>query len=163
MKTSGNFPLSEEETDAFLRQAKIIRVASQGLNGRINLAPLWFCWAGGKIYAFTRGQKIRNLRRDPNCTMMVDRNEHYPELQGVMLVGTVRVLEDAAAEAADEHLDSMVRDAMGAKYAMGGFGTAGSSRNQSTAMGDDWRWIVFTPERGFSWDNKKLPQRAPKA
>ncbi len=157
MKTSGSFALSEEQTDAFLREAKIIRLATHGLNGRINLAPLWFCWTGERLYAFTRGQKIRNLRRNPQCTVMLDRNESYPELQGVMLEGTARVLEDAAAEAADEQLDAVVREVMGAKYSMGGFGSAGSTRNNSSAMGDDWRWIVFTPDRGFSWDNTRLP------
>lgn len=94
--------------------------------------------------------------------MTLDRNERYPELQGVMLEGTARVLEDAAAEAADAHLDARVRDAMGAKYAKDGFGSGGSTRNESTAMGKNWRWIVFTPERGFSWDNTRIPQRAPK-
>ena len=102
---------------------------------------------------------MENLRRDPLCTAMVDRKERYSELQGVMLEGRAHVLEDAAAEAADEHLSSVVRDRIGAKYATGGFGSGASTRNESTAMGKNWRWIVFVPERGFSWDNTKLPKR----
>ena len=162
MKINGSFPLSADEIDEFLREAKIVRVATHGPGERINLAPLWFCWAGGKAYAFTRGQKVDNLRRNPHCTLTLERNERYPELQGVMLEGVAQVLEDAAAEAADEHLDALVRDEMGAKYAQGGFGAGGKTRNESTAMGKDWRWIVFTPERGFSWDNTRIPKRAPK-
>ena len=65
-------------------------------------------------------------------------------------------------EAADEHLSAVVRDSMGRKYAQGGFGNPAKPRNESTAMGKDWRWIVFTPERCFSWDNSKLPKRPPK-
>ena len=163
MKINGSFALSDTEIEEFLREAKIIRVATHGPGERINLAPLWYCWAEGKVYAYTRGQKVENLRRNPRCTMTLDRNERYPDLQGVMLEGTARVLEDAAAEAADAHLDVLVRDAMGAKYANDGFGSGGSTRNESTAMGKNWRWIVFTPERGFSWDNSRIPKkRAPK-
>lgn len=162
MKINGSSALSAVEIEDFLRAAKIIRVATHGPGERINLAPLWYCWTEGKVYAYTRGQKVENLRRNPRCTMTLDRNERYPELQGVMLEGTARVLEDAAAEAADAHLDALVRDAMGAKYAKDGFGSGGSTRNESTAMGKNWRWIVFTPERGFSWDNTRIPQRAPK-
>lgn len=162
MNISGKFALTLEEIERLLQEAMIIRVATHGPGTRINLTPLWFCWAGGKVYAFTRGQKVENLRRDPLCTVMVDRNERYPELQGVMLEGAARVLEDASGEAADEHLDSIVRDRIGAKYAEGGFGGGASTRNASTAMGKNWRWIVFTPERGFSWDNAKLPKRPPK-
>ncbi len=163
MKIAGKFALTSEEAEQLLTESKTIRLATHGPGRRINLTALWFCWAGGKVYAFTRGQKIANLRRDPLCTAVVDRNERYPELQGVMIEGTAKVLEDAAAEAADEHLDSVVRDAMGAKYAQGGFGSGGNTRNMSTAMGRDWRWIVMTPERAFSWDNTKLPKRAAKS
>jgi len=68
-----------------------------------------------------------------------------------------------AADAADEHLGPLVRDRMGAKYAGGGFGSGGKPRNESTAMGRSWRWLVFTPERCSSWDNAKLTKRPPKA
>lgn len=163
MKITGSVAMTPEEIDRLMAEAWIVRAATHGPGQHINLTPLWFCWAGGKIYAFTRGQKVENLRRNPLCTMTVDRNERYPELQGVMLQGTARVLEDAAAEAADEHLGPVVRDAIGAKYAEGGFGGGARLRNESTAMGKNWRWIVFTPERAFSWDNTKLPKRSPKA
>lgn len=163
MKISGNPALTPEELEGLMQDAWIIRVATHGPEARINLTPLWFCWTEGRIYAFTRGQKVENLRRNPLCTMTVDRNERYPELQGVMFEGTAKVLEDAAAEAADEHLDSIVRDRMGEKYAAGGFGSGAKPRNESTAMGKNWRWIVFTPERCFSWDNAKLPKRSAKS
>ena len=80
---------------------------------------------------------MENLRRDPLCTATVDRKERYSELQGVMLEGRAHVLEDAAAEAADEHLGSVVRDRIGAKYATGGFGSgasAGTTPSSRSAM-----------------------------
>lgn len=155
MKITGSSALSAAEMETMLADAWIIRLATQGPAQRINLAPLWFCWAGGRAYAFTRGRKIANLRANPICTVLVDQNERYPELKGVMLEGRARVLETADDERNDEFLDSVVRDRMGLKYRDGGFGKSVNTRNGSTAMGPDWRWIVFTPERGFSWDNSK--------
>lgn len=82
MKISGQFALTPEEIERLMQESKLIRLATQGPGPRINLTALWFCWAGGKVYAYTRGQKVENLRRNPLCTAMVDRNERYPEEPG---------------------------------------------------------------------------------
>ena len=126
---------------------------------RINLTPLWFGWAGGRIYFYGRGQKIVNLRRSPECTVLIDRNERFPELQGAMFQGRATVLEDAAAEAADPHLEE-ARWQMGTHYA-GGHGeqapaTGERVRNEASARGRSWRWVVLEPRRVVTWDNHKL-------
>src|SRR5262249_16912929 len=110
-----------------------------------------------KIYTHGRGQKVINLRQNPNCTVLVDRNEKFPELQGIMMLGTARVLEDAAAEKADPHLVE-VQKQMGKKY-NGGHGRTPGAEPQpvtATASGSTRRWIVFTPETIVTWDNFKL-------
>lgn len=156
LEIRGASALSWEEIESLMSSAWIIRVATLGADQRINLTPLWFSWAGGSIYAYTRGQKIRNLRANPHCTVLVDQNERYPELKGVMFQGTARVLETVEAEKEDPYLDPVVRDSSAEKYALGGFGSSGRTKNTSTAMGESWRWIVISPEWGFSWDNSKL-------
>jgi len=103
---------------------------------------------------------VVNLRKNPNCTVLVDRNEKFPELQGIMLLGVARVLEDAAAERADPHL-AEVRVQMGKKY-NGGHGRPPVPDPQpvtTTASGSTRRWIVFTPETIVTWDNFKLQGR----
>ncbi len=95
-----------------------MRIATLGPERAINLTPLWFGWAGGKVYFYGRGQKIANLRRTPSCTVLVDRNERFPELQGAMFHGMGVVLEDAAAEEADADLEE-ARWQMGRKYSGG--------------------------------------------
>jgi nitroimidazol reductase NimA-like FMN-containing flavoprotein (pyridoxamine 5'-phosphate oxidase superfamily) len=134
-----------------------MRIASVGPGSRINLTPMWFGWAGGRIYFYGRGQKVVNLRRNPECTVLIDRNEKFPELQAVMLQGRAQVLEDAAAEAADPHL-AQVRVQMGRKY-NGGHGrapVADPSPNAATAGGRNRRWVVVVPRHTVSWDNFKL-------
>lgn len=153
--------LTEEQVDELMTSSWNMRIATLGPGTRINLTPLWFGWAGGRIYFYARGQKIANLRRDPACTVLVDRNERFPELQGVMLQGAATVLEDAAAEQADPHLEE-ARWQMGTKYAGGHGETAPEPgervRNPASARGRSWRWVVVTPRRVVSWDNFKLPE-----
>ena len=154
--------LTDDQVEELMTSSWNMRVATIGPGTRINVTPLWFGWAGGKVYFYCRGQKVANLRRTPSCTVLVDRNERFPELQGAMFQGTAVVLEDAAAEADDPHLEE-ARWQMGTKYA-GGHGEAAPSagepvRNGASARGRSWRWVVVTPERTITWDNHKLPSR----
>jgi nitroimidazol reductase NimA-like FMN-containing flavoprotein (pyridoxamine 5'-phosphate oxidase superfamily) len=149
--------LDPDQVEEILNSQWIIRIATVDAAGRINLTPMWFGWAGGKIYIYGRGQKVVNLRRNPNCTVLVDRNEKFPELQGIMMRGTARVLETAEEEAAEPDLEQARRQ-MGIKY-NGGHGQPPVDDPPplaATAAGRSRRWIVFTPERIVTWDNFKL-------
>jgi len=154
--------LTDEQLQEILLHEWNMRMATVGPGKRINLTPMWFGWAGGKIYTHGRGQKVINLRTNHNCTVLVDRNEKFPELQGIMMLGVAKVLEDAAAEKADPHLEE-IRVQIGKKY-NGGHGklpVADPPPFTATATGSTRRWIVFTPERIVTWDNFKLkgPER----
>jgi hypothetical protein len=99
---------------------------------------------------------VANLRRNPIVTVLVDRNVRFPELQGVMMQGTARILEDADAEAAEPGLDE-VRRIFGRKYAGGhGEATAEPAPFTATARGRTMRWVVVSPTHTVSWDNHKL-------
>ena len=154
--------LTDEQVDELMTTSWNMRIATAGPGDRINLTPLWFGWAGGRIYWYGRGQKVANLRRNSSCTVLVDRNERFPELQGAMFQGEAVVLEDAAAEAADPHLEE-ARWQMGTKYA-GGHGEAAPAdgqkvRNEASARGSKWRWVVIEPTNIVTWDNFKIPRR----
>lgn len=134
-----------------------MRVATVGPGTRINLTPMWFGWGGGQVYFYARGQKVVNLRRNPICTILVDRHEKFPELQGIMLQGRARVLETAEDEAADPHL-AAVRLQMGRKY-NGGHGQApvpDPGPFAASARGRNRRWVVLAPDHQVSWDNTRL-------
>lgn len=149
--------LDPEQVEDMLGNDWNVRIATLDAAGNINLTPMWFGWAGGKVFIFGRGQKVVNLRRNSRCTLLVDRNEKFPELQAIMMRGTARVLESAEEEAAEPDL-AEARRRMGVKYNDGHgqpplddpppMGASASGRNR--------RWIVFTPERTVTWDNFKL-------
>ena len=150
--------LSQSQIDELMTTQWNMRIATIGPKDRINVTPMWFGWGGGRVYFFGRGQKIANLRRSASCTVIVDRNEKFPELQAIMIQGRGTVLEDAAAEAADPHLPA-VRKQMGVKY-NGGHGRAPHADpppNSATAGGRSARWVVVVPEHIVTWDNFKLP------
>jgi nitroimidazol reductase NimA-like FMN-containing flavoprotein (pyridoxamine 5'-phosphate oxidase superfamily) len=156
MPISKDLALTPEQLDEIMLTTWNMRIATLGPGTRINLTPLWFGWAGGKIYTYCRGQKVVNLRRTPECTVVVDLNERFPELQGAMFQGKAQVLEDPDEENADPHLEE-IRVQMGAKYA-GGHGEADATprRNGASARGRHGRWVVLTPDRVVTWDNFKL-------
>jgi nitroimidazol reductase NimA-like FMN-containing flavoprotein (pyridoxamine 5'-phosphate oxidase superfamily) len=151
--------LSPTQIDEIMGSQWNLRVATLGPGSRINLTPMWFGWGGGAVYFYGRGQKIVNLRRNPTCTILVDRNERFPELQGIMLQGAARVLEDAQAEADDPHL-AEVQAQMGVKYD-GGHGQPAADAPgpfAATARGRNRRWVVLAPAHMVTWDNFKLPR-----
>lgn len=150
--------LSDEQLDQMLASTWNMRIATAGPGDRINLTPMWFGWAGGCIYFVGRGQKIVNLRRNPNATILVDLNDRFPELMGAMFVGRGVVLEDRAAEDADPHLEE-VRVQMGHKYAGGHSNDPAQQapvRNAFTAAGRSRRWVRFEVDKLVTWDNHKL-------
>jgi nitroimidazol reductase NimA-like FMN-containing flavoprotein (pyridoxamine 5'-phosphate oxidase superfamily) len=153
---SRKIALTDEELDELMTSSWNMRIATIGMNDRINLTPMWFGWVNGKIYFTGRGQKIVNLRRNPSTTLLVDKNERFPDLVGAMFQGTARVLESADEEVTDTDLEE-ARIQIGTKYA-GGHGetNATAQRRDSTANGDTNRWVVFTPDRLVSWDNPKI-------
>lgn len=157
MPLPAELALSPAEMDELMATSWNMRIATLGPGSRINLTPLWFGWAGGKMYFYCRGQKVANLRRNPIATVLVDRNERFPELQGAMLQGRAFVLEDAAAEQADPDLRA-AQQMMSDKYAGGHGESTNNVYAARSARGRHWRWVRFEPAHIITWDNTKLPR-----
>lgn len=153
-KIAEHLKLTEHELHTLMQKESRLRIATIGPGSDINLTPMTFGWANGKVYIFARGQKAVNLRRNPTTTVLVDIGEVWRELKGVMLRGTAKILEDATAEETDEDLFAAQLN-LGHKH---GFNEEGEIvPYRATASGNTRRWIVFTPTKVVSWDNAKLP------
>lgn len=153
-KIAPELQLTEPEIDQLLSTESRCRIATVGPGDALNLTPMTFGWAGGQVYLFARGQKVANLRHQATATVLIDVGEQWRELQGVMLQGQARVLEDQAAELADPHL-AQAQLNLGKKHGLGKAGTVEPYR--ATAAGNSRRWVVFVPDKIISWDNQKLP------
>lgn len=133
------------------------RIATIGPGTDINLTPMTFGWADGKVFIFGRGQKVANLRRNPQATVLVDVGAEWFELQGIMMHGQARVLETQEEEALDPNLAKAQLN-LGHKH---GLVEAGQTKAYAaTAAGNSRRWIVFTPTNVVSWDNQQLKSKA---
>lgn len=107
--------MTPDEVTAYLGGRRTLNLASFGPDGNIHLVAMWYGFldganvhrpdvgfgpsgAGGEIVieTFAKSQKVRNFRRDPRFTALVESGDDYGELAGVELVGTAAILEDHA-------------------------------------------------------------------
>lgn len=91
--------LSPAEVDALLSMRLIAKLATIDDDGRIHLVPMWFRREGRYIFIptsrFTR--KYHNLARRPWCSLVVDISRSGLDLRGVLVRGSVELLEGAEA------------------------------------------------------------------
>ena len=149
MSRRDQITMSTEEVEKFLGEQQTVIVASLGAAGHPHLVPMWFALWDGQIAFWTyRGsQKVVNLRRDPRMSCLVEAGDTYPELRGVSIEGTARLVEDP-----DEILD--IGAAVTERFA-GALG--GADRNGLRVIGAKRVGVVLEPTRTLSWDHRKLP------
>ena len=147
-KINPDLHLTEQEIDALLSNETRCRIATIGPGDGINLTPMTFGWAHGKVYIFGRGQKVANLRKTPTATVLVDVGERWFELQGIMLRGQARILENEAEEEAETGL-AAARENIATKHQL-------DQPYAASAAGRSRRWIVFTPSKVVTWNNAHL-------
>ena len=152
-KISSSLHLSADEMDVLMGTESRIRIATIGPSEEINLTPMTFGWAGGKVYVFARGQKVANLRRNANATVLLDTGEKWRELKGIMMRGEAKVLESIEEENADQNLREAQFN-LGEKHSLNEDGAV--VPYAPTASGKTRRWIVFKPRKVVSWNNENL-------
>lgn len=143
--------MTAEEVDAYLRAQRRIILVTNGADGMPHPVPMNYGVDDeGRILitSFRKGQKVRNLERDPRATLLVESGETYADLKSVMVYADAEILDDPQAIAA-----GMARIKADEQL-------AGSL---SAEMGDQVRASIakrvllrFTPFRTVSWDHAKL-------
>jgi len=147
--------MTEEEQLDFLTTGQTLQVATIGADGFPHVAPMWFMVEDGQVAfrSFTKSQKIVNLQRNPNLTVLVERGEAYDELQGVMIKGTARLIED-------REFVLGIYGKLAAKYDMiDGARIELSPDELEAAFGriaEKNTAVVVEPTRVISWDHTKL-------
>jgi PPOX class probable F420-dependent enzyme len=138
-------PLARELLSARL----IANFATVNKDGSIHLVPLWFMWREPCLLLPTSSatRKVRNLRRDPRATIMIDDSRGGFDLRGVTLVGEAVISSgsDAASVNREIHLKYLTVEGRGLPAVDGYLAT------------DDVT-IAFTPRRITSWDLRETPQ-----
>jgi PPOX class probable F420-dependent enzyme len=93
--------LSDDEIRRLLDEQRTLICATIGRDGWPHLMPLWYVVRDGECWSWTyaKSQKVRNLERDPRCTIQVETGERYNELRGVMFKAECELVRDVDAVA----------------------------------------------------------------
>jgi PPOX class probable F420-dependent enzyme len=84
------------ELAAFLDEQRTLTLATLGRDGWPHLMPLWYAMEDSVPWAWTyaKSQKVRNLERDPRCTIQVESGIEYGELRGMMAKAECELVRD---------------------------------------------------------------------
>jgi PPOX class probable F420-dependent enzyme len=144
-----------EEIRDFLEAGRTLLVASIGNKGAPHLVPMDYVMEAGNpaFRSFTKSQKIVNLSRDSRITVLVHQGDAYAELQGVVIEGLARLIEDP-----DYVLSLYGR--LAAKYAI--VGDHPLQLDQAQLQAAFGRYapkntaVIVEPTKVMSWDHRKL-------
>jgi PPOX class probable F420-dependent enzyme len=146
--------MSAAEVAAFLAEQRVLVVATNGRDGWPHVMPLWYVLRDGMPCASTygRSQKVRNLERDPRCTLQVEAGDRYDDLRGVMLKAEVVLDRDPAVV-------EQIERAVFARYherEPDEAEAASLSRQASKRVA-----LLFGVRETASWDHRKLAPAGP--
>lgn len=142
--------MTPDEVRAYLDAGRVANVATVGPNGRPHLVPVFYVLEGDGIATWTYGssQKVANLRRSPQATVLVETGTDYAELRGVSMECDVRVVEDT---------EEIVRIGTGLLARMSPGNEAVTAAAQFVRLQAQKRvGLVFEPTKVISWDHGKL-------
>ena len=134
-----------------LDSERVVIATTNGPRGWPHSMPLWFTVRDGDIWAWTfaKSQKVRNLERDPRCTLLVEAGEQYQELRGVQIEAEAEIVRDP-----DRVLDFAKELTL--RYAEGIEEIDGDAAAALQAQVPKRVALHFRPVRTASWDHRKL-------
>jgi PPOX class probable F420-dependent enzyme len=126
----------------------IAALATIDADGAPHVVPMWFVRDGGHVLIPTsaRTRKIRNLRRTPRATLMVEQARGGLAVRGAMVVGAVEIVEGEEARRLNRsiHLKYVTAEGLALPEVRGYLDT------------DDVT-IRLRPERVTTWDLTDSP------
>ena len=141
--------MNDEEIRSFLDQSLTISISSIGRDGVPHPIPMWYAVEdNGAIVmsTYTKSQKIRNLRRDPRVSLLVEDGTAYAELRGVLMYGVAELVTDVEP----------VADILMAVSSRQGGAELGDLRPQMRQSAEKRTAIRVRPDKIVSWDHRKL-------
>jgi general stress protein 26 len=143
--------LSEDEQRELLESERIVSVSSNGGRGWPHVMPLWYVPRDGEVWIYTYGksQKVKNLERDPRCTLLVEAGELYGELRGIQIEAEAELIRDP------EVIFEFAKE-LTVRYSDGIDEIEGDAAAGLLAQAQKRVAIHFHPVRTASWDHRKL-------
>jgi PPOX class probable F420-dependent enzyme len=151
MSRRDQITLSDEEQSELLDSERVVVVTSHGPRGYPHVMPLWYVVRDGRIWIWTyaKSQKVKNLERDPRCTLLIETGFEYSELRGVQIEAEAELHRDL--ETVFEFAKELT-----VRYAEGIESVEGDAAEALRAQAPKRVAISFEPKRVASWDHSKL-------
>jgi len=146
--------MSDAEAASFLEESRTVTCATIARDGRPHLMPLWYVVrntqpaspAGTReqlwSWTYAKSQKVRNLERDPRCTLQVEAGDAYHELRGVMIQAEAVIHRERVLELGVEIFE---------RYTGGPVDPDALRGQAAKPVG-----LQFVPRGMASWDHRKL-------
>jgi len=143
--------LTAEEQLELLDAERVVVCTTNGPRGWPHSMPLWYTVRDGDIWAWTfaKSQKVRNLERDPRCTLLVEAGVEYGELRGIEIEAEAELIRDP------EQVYGFGAD-LTIRYAEGIDRIEGDAEAGLRAQAPKRVAIHFHPVRTATWDHRKL-------
>ena len=141
--------MTDDEMAVFIEEQKSLQVACVGSDGWPHLTTLWFAVVDQKIVfeTYTRSQKILNLQRNPNITVLLEDGILYEKLRGVMIKGK------ASLESEPENVEKYAKAVMLRNQPELGEEILSAAAKQMSLKRTA---VIVEPQQIFSWDHTKL-------
>jgi hypothetical protein len=83
-------PLTSEEIESVLKQARYARICTHNKDGTIHAMPVAYKYINGQILIFSllKSRKNKNIERNNDVTVLVDTEN---PLRGVLIYGTAKI------------------------------------------------------------------------
>jgi len=85
--------------DLFLDEPRLARLATANPhNLQPHVVPVWYAWDGQSLWisAFRSTRKIKDLLRNPLCSVLIDVEEEGEGLRAVLFEGRAELIDDPA-------------------------------------------------------------------
>lgn len=144
--------MAAEDIATFLEEPHVAVLSTIDHNGFPHSVGMYYLPVDGAIHMWPYGksQKVKNLERDPRCSVLVEAGEPYRDLKGVLIRGRAEVVRgfDEVFELGKEIYTRYFLPRTGVALEDGG---ADGIKRQSEKRVR----VVITPERVASWDHGK--------
>ena len=90
----------QKEIDALLARPTLGRLATASPSGQPHVVPVWFLWEEGAVWisSYQSTRKVKDLRRNPKCALVVDLPRAKGGITAVLLEGEVELLAGSRPE-----------------------------------------------------------------
>jgi PPOX class probable F420-dependent enzyme len=141
--------MKTNQLEAFLREPLLARAATVRPDGSPHIVPVWFEWDGElvRFESQANSRKVKNLRKNPRMSVLIDVTHGGFEYRAVILEGTAEIIDDR------ESVVPIVQRIF-LRY-LGEEGIAAPTP-QRLIFGGETIVVQLTPSRVITWDNTRI-------